>query len=367
MRWLTLIAVVLVLVLVIGGTKGCSAYHQFQGFKNQPPPKHTVSAIKAGYQDWKPELAAVASLRAVNGADLSSEVDGVVESIHFESGDDVPAGKLLVQLRAADDIAHLAALKAISQATLDSDAANLKNAEAQAAQQQALVDKKSVRAPFAGHLGIRAVDPGQYLAAGTKMVTLQQLDPVYVDFSLPQQDLGQLSTGQKVSATVDTFPGQHFDGTLSAIDPKIDADTRNLSLRATIPNPDHKLLPGMYANVQIEAGAQARYLTLPQTAVVFNPYGQTVYVITPKDAAGKDQKSAKDDKAGQPGSADLVANQVFVTTGPTRGDQVAILTGLKEGDLVVTSGQVKLNNGDYVVVDNSVQPTDDSNPKPHED
>jgi membrane fusion protein, multidrug efflux system len=387
MRWIYLIGVVVVLVLVIGGTKGFSTYQQFQAFASQPPPKHTVSALKAEYSDWKPEVAAVASLRAVQGADLSSEVDGVVDSIHFQSGEDVAAGKLLVQLRDADDVAHLAALEAaadlartvyardqrqlkaqaISQATLDADAANLKSAVAQAAQQRALVNKKAVRAPFAGHLGIRAVDPGQYLAAGTKMVTLQQLDPIYLDFSLPQQALGELATGEKVSASVDTFPGRQFEGTLSAIDPKIDPDTRNLSLRATIPNPDHKLLPGMYANVRVEAGASARYLTLPQTAVIFNPYGSTVFVIAPKAAEAKDDKSAKNGKSEQAGGADLVANQVFVTTGPTRGDQVAVLTGLKEGDLVVTSGQVKLNNGDYVVVDNTVQPTNDANPKPKED
>jgi membrane fusion protein (multidrug efflux system) len=385
-RWTLLIVAVVALVVVIGGIKGYGAYKMFQGFAAQGPPKFTVSTTKVQYQDWLPQLSAVGSLRAERGADLSAEVAGTVDGIEFTSGDYVKAGQLLLRLRSADDAAHLESLKAaaalaeitynrdkaqfeaqaISQAVLDGDAANLRSAKAQAAEQQALLDKKFVRAPFAGQIGIRAVDLGQYLAAGTKIVTLQQLDPIFVDFYLPQQSLSQVHSGQKVTLGTDSFPGQSFDGQITALDPQIDPGTRNVVLRATLKNPGHKLLPGMYANVSIEVGAPVRYLTLPQTAVAYNPYGATVYIVA---SQGADTKGA----AGAPASGKapavpgLIAKQVFVTTGPTRGDQVAILKGIAEGDEVVTSGQIKLRNGALITINNSVQPSEDPNPHPKEE
>ena len=273
---------------------------------------------------------------------------------------------------------------ATSQAVLDTDEANLRSANAQVAEQQALVDKKFVRAPFAGHLGIRAVDLGQYLAAGTKMVTLQQLDPIYVDFSLPQQNLSQIGIGQKVTALSDTFPDLKFEGVIAAIDPQVDTDTRNVQIRAELKNPAHKLLPGMYANVTIEVGQPTRYLTLPQNAITFNPYGETVFIVT---TAGKlqaeqdaklqaegqqtahDKQTAKDGSAAAPATDanQLVSKQVFVTVGPIRGDQIAILKGINEGDEIVTSGQLKLKTGAAIDINNAVQPTNDPNPKPSEE
>ncbi|HLY55513.1 MAG TPA: efflux RND transporter periplasmic adaptor subunit [Stellaceae bacterium] len=339
----------------------------------QPPPTQTVSTIKAAYDDWQPELRAVGSLRAVNGADIAAEVAGIVASIEFKSGDEVPAGTILVRLRDEDDLARLKSLetqadlarivaerdrrqlaaKAISQATLDNDEASLRSARALADEQRAIAAKKLIRAPFAGRVGIRQVDLGQYLAAGTAVVTLQQLDPIFVDFSVPQQAYDRMKPGAAVTLAVDAFPGKTFAGEIAAADPKIDTATRNVLVRATLHNPEGKLIPGMYGTVTIAAGTPERYLTLPQAAISFSSYGNTVYVVDEKapDAAGHRL---------------LAARQTFVTTGATRGDQVAVLTGIKEGELVVTAGQIKLHNGSPVAINDTVQPTNDPNPKPVE-
>ena len=214
----------------------------------------------------------------------------------------------------------------------------------------AVVDKKTLRAPFAGRLGLRQVDLGQFLSAGTVIATLQSLDPIFVDFLLPQQAVAQLTVGAKVEAKVDAFPDRMFTGKITAINPKIETASRNIQVRATLPNADQNLLPGMFATVQLETGAAQRLITLPQTAVSYNPYGSLVYLV---DDTGK----------GADGKPQLTARQVFVTTGATRGDQVAILKGVAEGDTVVTSGQIKLRNGVPVVVDNRVVPTNDPAPK----
>jgi membrane fusion protein (multidrug efflux system) len=363
-----------VVAVVFGGIFGWQAargYFIKQFFASMGAPPQTVSTTVAGFQEWQPQLEAVGSLRAVKGADLSLEVAGIVDQIAFQSGQDVDAGALLLQLRAEDDIARLHSLEAnaklaqitydrdqklvktqvVSEATLDSDAAKLKDAQAQVTGQQAVINKKFIRAPFAGHLGIRAVDIGQYLGAGTMIVTLQALDPIYLDFYMPQQALDQVKVGQTVTAKVDTYPDQTFPGEISAINPKVDQNSRNVQIRATLKNADRKLLPGMFATVDIATTAPQRYVTLPQTAVAYNPYGSTVYVV---DDKGKDAK-------GQP---QLAARQTFVTTGATRGDQVAVLTGVKEGDTVVTAGQIKLHNGTPLIVNNTVQPSDDANPRP---
>jgi membrane fusion protein, multidrug efflux system len=240
-------------------------------------------------------------------------------------------------------------IQAVSQANLDTDTANLKNANAQVAEQQAVLDKKTLRAPFAGHLGIRAVDLGQYLSAGTTIVTLQALDPIFMDFFVPQQSVDQIRIGQAVTVKIDAFKDQNFSGTISAINPKVDSSTRNVQVRATLKNPDHKLLPGMYATIDIATGAPQNYITLPQTAITYNPYGDTVYVV-----------DNKGEQAG--GKAQLIARQTFVTTGATRGDQVAVLKGVNNGDMIVTAGQIKLHNGSPVIINNSITPTADAAP-----
>ena len=360
--------------LVLAAVFGFEAFkgvmiHKFLATLSNPP--QTVSTMVAASTEWRSQVEAVGSVRAVNGANLSAQVAGTVSAVHFQSGADVKKGDLLLELESADDVAHLAALKAtaslaqitydrdrnlvktnaVSQQTVDTDEGNLKNAQALVAQQQALVNYKFIRAPFAGRLGIRQVDLGQYLAAGTTIVTLQQIDPIYVDFFVPQQSLAQIKVGQAATAKVDTFPDHSFAGKVLAINSLVDAATRNVQVRAEFSNKDHLLLPGMFATVDIDTGAPQKFVTLPQTAVAYNSYGDIVYLVEGKgkDANGKEQ---------------LVARQTFVTTGATRGDQVAIISGVKNGDTVVTAGQVKLRNGTPVLINNAVQPANDPNPKP---
>ncbi len=336
----------------------------------QGVPPQTVSTAKAQLTEWQGEFQAVGTLRAVRGADMAPEVSGLITAIHFQSGQEAAEGAPLVQLNNESDVAKLQslmaavelaeanydrdqkqlAIQAVSQAVVDADAATLKSAKAQVAEQRALVAKKLVRAPFAGRLGIRAVDVGQYVNAGTKLVTLQALDPVYVDFYAPQKSLGRIALGQKIALKSDAFQDQEFPGEVSSIDPKVALATRTVQVRASVRNPKRSLLPGMFATVVLASGGPQRFLTLPQTAVSYNPFGDTVFIL--EESKGKDEKVV------------LVAQQKFVTTGEARGDQVAILSGIKEGDTVVTAGQIKLRSGFPVIVNNAIQPTNDRAPQP---
>lgn len=353
------------------------------------PSPQTVSTAEVQKLQWQSQFTAVGTLNPVRGADLSTEVAGLVRTVHFKSGQDVKAGTLLVELNADSDIALLhsaeaaaaqaaivlkrdqaqLAVQAVSQAQIDADTNDLKAKRAQVEQQAAVVAKKSIRAPFSGRLGITALNPGQYVNAGDKLVTLQTLDPIYVDFALPQQQLAGLAVGQVVNLSVDTFPGQSFSGKINAISPKVDAATRNVQVEATISNPKQILLPGMFANVKIDVGGVQEQLTLPSTAVTYNPYGSTVYVVKeaepPKEGAAGGA-GAPAQPANPSGARQLVAQQVFVETGATRGDQIAIVKGLAAGQVVVSSGQNKLKNGTPVVVDNSVQPANNPAPTPQE-
>jgi membrane fusion protein (multidrug efflux system) len=366
------VGIVLGLIFAFEGVLRPMFIKKFLATLQNPP--QTVSAMPVSLQQWQKQLRAIGSLRAVRGADLSAQVGGIVAATHFDSGIEVAQGTLLVELQAADDIAKLESLKAsaalaritydrdkrqfdahaVSQQVVDTDQQNLRSADAQVNQQQATIDYKTIRAPFGGKLGIRQVDVGQYLAPGTTIVTLQSLDPIYVDFTLPQQALANIAVGQQVVAKVDTFANQDFGGTITAINSKVDTATRNVQVRASLANPDHKLLPGMFANVLITIGAPEQYVTVPQTAIAYNPYGSTVYIVddSAKDADGKQL---------------FVARQTFVTTGDTRGDQVAVLTGVKDGQTVVTAGQLKLHNGSPLKIDNTVQVSNDPNPKPFEE
>jgi membrane fusion protein (multidrug efflux system) len=359
--------------LLFGGLFGFKAFLGGvirKSISSQGIPPQTVSTARVQFAEWQGEFQAVGTLRAVRGADLAPEVSGVITAIHFQSGQAIQAGAPLVQLNAESEVAKLQSLganadlaqvnyqrnqkqleiQAVSQAAVDVDAATLKSAKAQLAEQQALVNKKLVRAPFDGRLGIRAVDVGQYVNPGAKLVTLQALDPVYVDFYAPQKSLSRIALRQKIVLKTDAFPGQEFAGEVSSIDPKVDPATRNVQVRATVRNPKQSLLPGMFATVVLASGGPQRFLTLPQTAVSYNPYGDTVFVV--EEHKGKDEKVA------------LVAQQRFVTTGETRGDQVAILSGIKEGDTVVSAGQVKLRTGFPVTVNNSIQPANEPAPQP---
>ena len=397
-----LIIVIITVAILFGLLIG---FNTFKGImigkfmKSMGNPPQTVSTMTAGYQDWQPHVESVGNVRAVHGADLAFDVAGLVESVDVKSGADVKKGQVLVKLVDADDRAKLEALQAtaqlakltadrskqqlavqaVSKAQYDTDMANLKSAQANAAAQQALVDKKTLRAPFAGRIGIITANPGQYINVGNTVVTLQQLDPVYVDFTVPQSSLDELQVGGKVEVTADAFKGKAFAGHVSATDPKIDLSTRNVGVEATVANPDKLLVPGMFTKVAVDSGTTQRYLTLPQTAVSYAPYGDTVFVVhegspPASDADGKpvEAKSSADAKAAQ-GNASRdnqgpshYVQQVVVTLGPTRGDQVAVLSGIKQGDVVVSSGQLKLKNGTPVNINNKVQPAFSPNPHPVE-
>jgi membrane fusion protein, multidrug efflux system len=238
-------------------------------------------------------------------------------------------------------------IKAVSEATVDSDISSLKNAQALVQQQQALVNQKTLSAPFSGRLGIRSVDIGQFLNAGTTIVTLQEINHLFIDMYLPQKDISRLQVGQSISMTVDAYPGKSFAGTVSAINPKVDSSTRNVLVRASMENLDGSLLPGMFGKVEIAVGTSRSLVTLPQTAVVYNPYGDMVFVIEKSNSAeGKEHQ----------------VRQSFIKAGSVRGDNVAIIEGVKAGDEVVTAGQIKLRNGTRVLIDNSHVPVAEDKP-----
>lgn len=337
---------------------------------NMQDPAVTVSTMKVTHQLWQPKLVAAGSLRATQGVDVTTEIGGIVKKISFTPGSKATAGQAIVELNADADIALLHSLQAaadlakttykrdkaqyavqaISKAALDIDAADLKSKEANVAQQAAIVAKKTILAPFNGYLGISNVNPGQFVNPGDNIVTLQALDPIYVDFYIPEQVLSQIAIDQTVIINSDTYPDTTFKGKITTINPKVDVSTRNIQVEATLENPKLQLRPGMFAQVEIQTGQPQPYLTLPQTAISFNPYGDVVFVV--------------DEVAGQNNQNDLVVRQVFVTVGNTRGDQIAILKGLKEGQTVVVSGQLKLKNGSHIVVNNDLMPSDNASPKP---
>ncbi|MFB3925030.1 MAG: efflux RND transporter periplasmic adaptor subunit [Syntrophales bacterium] len=370
-RMVVMLAAVCIVFGAIFGYKTYESYKNRKSRAERRAPPVTVSVMKAQFHTWQPHIKAVGSLRAVRGVNVTSEIAGQVRTLHFASGDIVEKGKLLVQLNADVEIAQLHSLqasaelarivferdtkqyaaRAISRATLDADYANLKNTRAQVAQLAATVAKKSIRAPFAGKLGISTVNPGQYINPGDVIVTLQTLHPIYMDFYLPQQELSRVTLGQAVSVTVDSYPNRMFSGKITAINPLVDPGSRNVQVEATLDNPGHLLLPGMYASADITAGVAERYLTLPQTAVTFNPYGDVVYII-------------EEGPRGPDGKPVLIARQRFVTVNGTRGDQIAILKGIREGDIVVTSGQQKLKSGSIVVINNEVTPSNKAAPIP---
>jgi membrane fusion protein (multidrug efflux system) len=360
--------------LLFGGIFGYKAFvaRMIQkSMRAQGPPPVTVSTTRAEMQPWQPQLTAVGTVRALRGVDVTTEVAGIVENITFQSGQDVKQGQVLVQLDTREDKAKLLSLQAsaelaqttyrrdkrqsaanaISEATLDAARADLKVKRAQVAQQQALIDKKTIRAPFDGRVGINTVNPGQYLNPGENIVTLQSFDTVYVDFYLPQQNLADIATKQNVIVTTNTYPGRTFQGWISAINPKVDPQSRNIQIEATIANPTHALVPGMFASVDVHAGQARRHLTLPQAAVTYNPYGDTVYVV-------------RNQGTGPQGKPSLIAKQVFVTVGEHRDDKVAILKGLEEGETVVTGGQLKLKSGSPITINNAIQPDAADAPAP---
>ncbi|RDI42845.1 efflux RND transporter periplasmic adaptor subunit [Aquicella lusitana] len=367
-----MLIMLIVLGVLFGGIflyKGVMSLLMKRFFASMENPVITVSTAKVAYSNWEPKLKAVGSMRATLGVNVTAQLGGMIQTIYFTPGATVTEGTLLVQQNADPNIAQLHALeanaelarityerdkkqykvKAVSKQQLDTDLQNLKSLRAQVAQQAAIVEQLTIKAPFGGRLGISKVNPGQYLNPGDTVVTLQRLDPIYADFYLPQQALARLKVGQKVNITVDAFPKKTFTGKITTINPLVQTDTRNVEVEATIANPKMELAPGMFSNVEIITDKSKPYLTVPQTAISFNPYGDIVYVV--KEKKDKDGKTV------------LTANQVFVTTGESRGDQIMVLKGIKEGDIIVTSGQLKLKNGSYIAINNSVQPANNPSPK----
>lgn len=368
-----MIIMLLLVALVFGGIYG------FQQFRNEMIskairgkgiPPQAVSTIVVKKEEWQPKVDVIGSLQAEQSTQLATEVSGLITQIHFKSGQAVKAGEKLLELNDAPLKAQLAQLQAaatlarqnltrdqaqlkisaVSRAVVESDQATLKSAEAQVKQQEALIDQKILKAPFAGKLGIRKVDLGEYLSAGTAVVSLQKLDPMYVDFTIPQSELSLVTIGKKISIQTNAFAGKTFEGKITAIEPQVDTSTRNITVRAAIANPDGMLMPGLFVTAHVDQGEPQQYLTLPSTAIAYNPYGSTVFVV-------KDE--GKDDK----GKPKLTVEQRVVTTGPTRGDQVAVLSGLKAGETVVTAGQLKLRNGAPVFINNSIQPLNNPHPE----
>lgn len=360
----------IILAVLIGGL----AYFQLvfkpqmiKGFlASQVPPPATITAEAARSQEWVEHLPAIGTLIASQGVDVASQVAGIVTSLGFESGQEVPEGKRLVQLDISVERADLASAEATqreadvafkrqtdllrksvaSEANVDTALAKRDTAAAAVNRIKALIAQKSILAPFAGRLGIRKVELGQYVSPGLTLVTLQALDPIWVDFPMPEQNIGKLRKGQVIELTVDAFPGEIFKGKVTSLDARVSQETRTLLVRGTLPNPDRKLLPGMFANVAVLAGAPAEVVTVPRTAVTYSLYGDAVYVVKPEAAKEGEAKPAGDEQI-------FVVERRFVRPGQARGDLVAINSGLKGGEQVVTTGQLKLNNGSRVKIDNS--------------
>lgn len=333
-------------------------------------PPAAVSTAPATAQTWGNTLSAVGTVESFQGVTLRSEIEGRILKLGFDSGQTVKPGDVLVELEADTERAQLKSLEAAAKlaaaslarardlrASNTNTAVELEAAEAEHAQALAAVEgikatlaKKRIVAPFAGRLGIRTIDVGQFLNKGDTIVTLEAVHPAYVDFALPQQELPHLKPGLPVRVTVDAFPERIFEGKVEAIDPRVSDTTRNVRLRAIVPNTDETLRPGLFARVLVLLPATTPVLELPATAVVYSPYGNSVYVVV--------EKTTPD------GAKQLVAEQRFVTTGAKRGDQVAIVKGLNPGEQVVTAGQMKLRNGAPVTVNNTVTPANSPDPRP---
>jgi len=341
-----------------------------QGGKFVPPPE-TVSTASVRSESWESVITAVASLEAVQGVTVAAEQPGKVVNIAFSPGAIINKGDLLVQLDSTAEEAQLRAIQAsrnlaqtnlrrlaglvskglISQADYDNAEASFKQAAAQADNVRAIIEKKNIHAPFAGRLGVRQVNLGQMLKEGEAIVSLQVLDPIFVNFMLPQQELGRIKVGLTVRLSGDGLGSQPLVGEISTIDPKVDAVTRTIRVQATVANSDERMRPGMYVSVSVVLPERSEVLALPATAVLYAPYSDSVFVVEEK----------KDEKNGRSGKA---LRQQFVRLGEKRGDFVAVLSGLQEGATVASTGVFKLRNGQAVVVDNTHSPTFELNPKP---
>ena len=353
----------IVLIAVLGGIKGLQIFRMTAAGKQFVPPPETITSFEVQTKAWETLLTSVGTLEAVQGVMVTAELKGKVENIAFEPGAKVRAGDLLVQqdissetaqLRASEAAVKLAKItlertrkllteKTVSQSEYDNADAQYKQAAAQADNIRATIAKKTIRAPFAGRLGIRLINLGQTLNEGDAIVSLQSFDPIFVNFSLPQQQLAKVRPGLTVRMTTDALPGRSIEGKITAINPAVDAATRNIEIQATAENPEEQLRPGMFVSVNVVLPTQEKVLPIPATAVLYAPYGDSVFVVEEK----------KNEKNNQPS---MIVRQQFIRLGEKRGDFIAVASGLKEGETIVSTGVFKLRNGQSVVVNNSLAP-----------
>jgi RND family efflux transporter MFP subunit len=335
-----------------------------ESIKNAPRPPETISAEPARTDSWQPQIAGIGTLTAFEGIDITPQVGGIVKEINFESGQDVKKGTLLVKLDIATEEADMRSLtaqlvnaeadlarkealakKGISpRAELDALRTQRDTLQASIERLRAVIAQKFIYAPWDGRVGLKDIALGSYLAPGQKIVWLQKIDPIYADFTVTEADFGRISEGQKITATFNAYPGQTFEGKIVTTDSRVSDSSRMITVRATIANPDGKLVPGMYANVLVDSGEPQQVVTIPQTAVTFSLYGDNVFVVNAVKAKDKDGKDVDE----------LVIERRFVKTGAVRDGRVAIESNLKPGDKVVTAGQNKIDQGSKVVIDNSI-------------
>jgi membrane fusion protein, multidrug efflux system len=373
---LPVILILLAFLLVVGGL-GFYKYTQIQGLMKlaasgafEPPPTAVTTTV-AATSEWKPTLDTVGSVVAINGVTISTDLGGIVSQIAFESGSRVKPGDLLVQLNTDQEQAQLAQYQAqenlaklnvnrsnnllgkktIAQSDYDTTAATYRQAVASVDQYKALIARKTLRAPFEGILGIRQVNLGQYVKEGDSIVTLQSFDPIFVNFNLPQQDLAILAQGQEVELTLDAYGNQKFQGKITAINPLVDSNSRNVQLQATLPNSETKLKPGMYATVSVILPEEQKVVAIPSSSIHYAPYGDSIFVVVEH----KDEKSGKTAK---------IVTEKFIKLGQTRGDLVAVIKGLNPGEEVVTSGVFRLKNNAPVIVNNEIKPGSEIAPAP---
>ncbi len=381
MMWMLVITAV-----VFGGLFGMKWFGNKmmnQYFDNMPMTAAAVSSAKAASLSWRSTISGVGTVVASQGTRISSESGGLVAKVHFESGAQVKRGDLLVTLSAGSEQADLARLQsqatlakselsrlqrlykleAISKSEFDRAETDFRATQSAADGQRAKLAQKQIRAPFSGQLGIRQVDVGQYMQAGETMVTLQQLDPVYIDFTLPEKDILLVDVGQSVKVTLDGQNDRVFEGVVSAIEPQVDVQTRNFKVRANVANADHSLRPGQFARAEIALPAMRKVVAIPLTSVSYNPYGNSVYVIVkaPKKAAAESKETTAEKSEDE-----LIVRRRFIKTGEARGDMVEVTEGVNAGDEVATSGLLKLQNDAKVIINNTVMPPTSTNPTPAE-
>ena len=370
-RMILMLGVMATLLTALGFMKFKQIQTAVQASAYQPPPE-AVTSVVAQSEIWPATTGVIGTMEAVHGVMVSSDLPGTVTKINFDSGKAVHEGDILVELDTREERAQLASLEAqrdlakvnyarneqlvkegvISRLEYDQATAQQKQTEANVGQIRATIERKTIRAPFSGTLGIRKVNLGQYLSAGNAVVQLQALNPIYVNFGLPQQALGQVRVGRSLRVTSEDLPGKAFTGKVTALDSVIDQTTRNVQVQATLANPEGKLQPGMFVQVEVVLGASRTVVPLPASAVSYAPYGDSVFVITDlKDPKGHSYRGVR---------------QQFVKLEGSRGDQVAVVSGLNPGDEVVTSGVFKLRNGAAVQVNNKVQPGNNPAPKPED-